>query len=123
MSNLMGMLLRLLARWAGIEFRPLPDPRPAPAPTPAPDPAPAPDPTPAPAPAVPDPLSGLIPALNAARADSGLPALVEDDKLDRSATAWAGEMASGRGLTHGDFADRIIARAPNSAAGEDIAEG
>lgn len=62
-------------------------------------------------------------AINGARASAGLPALLEDPVLDRSAAEWSRFLASGQSLTHGDFNARISALYPGQAAGEDIAEG
>ncbi len=116
MSDLMAKLLRLLARWFGIEYTPLPTP---PIPPPNPEPPPRP-PTPAPVPSDP---AVVVAAINAARGSSGLGPLALDPRLERAAESWATAMASRDGLTHGDFAGRITAVYPNTAAGEDIAEG
>ncbi len=108
MSNLLGMLLRVLASWSGIE----PAPRPRPTPRPTPDPVP-------PTPTGP----GVVEAINAARASAGLDPLAPDPALQDSAATWARVMAGGGGLSHGDFAGRIGAIFPRTAAGEDVAEG
>jgi uncharacterized protein YkwD len=65
----------------------------------------------------------VIDAINAARISAGLPVLIDDPALDRSAESWAVAMASGVGLDHGNFASRISAVYPNTVAGENIAEG
>ena len=94
-----------------------------PTPTPSPQPVPRPAPAPTPLPSPPTPSSGAVEAINQARAWSHLPPLTVDPALDRLAADWAQTMASGVGLTHGDFARRITAAFPNTSAGEDIAEG
>jgi len=129
MSDLLASLLRLLARWSGIEPRPgpRPDPPPTPPPTPPlpPAPSPAPRPTPGPDPSAPDPAdpAAVVAAINAARTALGLAVLLDDARLDESAGSWARCMASGQRLTHGDFAARIAACYPRTSAGEDIGEG
>ena len=62
-------------------------------------------------------------AINAARASAELAPLAGDPSLDRMAGAWAAAMASDDRLGHGNFAGRITSIYPNTAGGEDIAEG
>ena len=65
----------------------------------------------------------LFAAINAQRTDRGLAAFLADPALDDMAQSWAGTMALTGTMTHGDFPGRITQFYPNSAAGEDIAEG
>ena len=106
-------LFQILSR----PFEPLPPPTPQPEPTPTPSPSPL-GPIPSPAP-IPDLATGI----NAARAAAGLPALIFDEALGQVSESWARSMASNGALDHGAFADRIATLYPNTAAGEDIAEG
>ena len=112
MSELLSRWLQFLSKWAEIDPTPPPNPDPSPIPTPPP---------PIPKPPVKPP--GVVDAINSARVLAGLPVLVDDPALDHSAESRAIAMASGDGLDHGDFAGRIAAVYPNTAAGEDIAEG
>jgi uncharacterized protein YkwD len=84
---------------------------------PAPVPAPTPKPGPTPGP------SGVVAALNVERARYSLPPFRDDARLAATAGAWAVEMARKNVLFHRDFAGRVSAVYPNTAAGEDIAEG
>src|SRR4249919_108049 len=95
-------------RWIAGLFSPSPAPVPGP-PTPTPTPSPG--------------ASGVVAALNVERARYALPPFREDARLTAAAGAWAREMAGKNVLFHGDFARRIAAVYPNTAAGEDIAEG
>lgn len=63
--------------------------------------------------------------VNQQRTSRGLPALSEDDRLDRSAEGWTQTMVSSHQFTHGsDFATRISAAGFDwSYAGENIATG
>jgi uncharacterized protein YkwD len=83
-------------------------------------------PAPSPPPPPPGPLtapSGLVAAINAQRAIYGLAPLRESASLDAVAGVWAATMARIGTLSHGSFAGRIEHAFPNTAAGEDIAEG
>jgi uncharacterized protein YkwD len=62
-------------------------------------------------------------ALNAERSKVGLAPMVTDILLTDSAQAWASQMAANGQLQHGDFAGRIEAVHPDTAASEDVAEG
>ncbi len=75
--------------------------------------------TPTPAAPVPE----LATAINAARVGAGLPPLAFDPALARVSDSWARSMAGSGTLDHGRFADRVESVYPNTAAGEDIAEG
>lgn len=104
--------------WAWLTGKgPFPWPRPKPAPTPPP-------PTPPPIPPVPGSVSDqVIAALNVERARYRLSALASDPRLVDAAQSWATVMARADRLYHGDFAARMNAVYPNTAAGEIIAEG
>jgi uncharacterized protein YkwD len=65
----------------------------------------------------------LISEVNLARLGAGLPSLDADPLLGSIARGWAADEAAAGVLSHGDFASRIAAVHPNTAAGEDIAEG
>lgn len=67
-------------------------------------------------------------ALNALRAEQGLPALVPDRQLERAALQQAGYMAAAGRMKHTtgwgkDFASRVKANGIAGAAAENIAEG
>lgn len=62
-------------------------------------------------------------ALNEQRAKYGKGPLKLDAELGDLAQNWASRMASENHLYHGDFSGRIAHAFPNTAAGEDIAEG
>jgi uncharacterized protein YkwD len=117
MSQLLSQFFQVLSNW--LDPRPSPQPSPPPVPVPVPVPPPA----PVPVPVSPSPESALVAAINAARVGQGLPALVEDESLDRLSSSWASSMASSGVLGHGDFAGRIGSVYPNTAAAENIAEG
>ncbi len=111
-------LIRLLL--ALVEpFDPQPEPPPPP-PDPQPAPPPAPDPVPRPEPDAPPALAVEI---NAARATAGLSPLEFDPALGQVSESWARAMAADGALDHGAFGERIASIYPNTAAGEDIAEG
>ena len=101
MSNILAQILGLLTQWSKVDPTPTPTPSPTPMPT----------------------TDLVINAINSARASLGLSALDVDRKLELLAQNWAQIMALGNGLDHGDFAGRITSAYPNTAAGEDIAEG
>jgi uncharacterized protein YkwD len=61
--------------------------------------------------------------VNAARSARGLPLLARDSLLDAIARDWAAHLAASGVLSHGRYSDRIWSAHPNTAAGEDIAEG
>jgi uncharacterized protein YkwD len=115
----MSDLLIAFQQWMSNWFTPQPAPDPEPMPMPSP-PKPAPIP---PAPARPTPESLVVAAINSARSAEGLAALIPDHALGRVSSRFAASMASASVLDHGDFADRIASVYPNTAAGEDIAEG
>src|SRR4051812_41157093 len=98
MSTLLELLGSLLRRG--------PYPRPTPAPTiPAHDP------------------SGLVEAINRARAQRGRPSLAVDAGLSRVASEEAARVASSGVLANGDSSGRIWAVHPGAAVGECLAEG
>lgn len=68
-------------------------------------------------------LTRLVDAINAQRAKFGRPALASDVRLNALAQGWATYMATYDAMTHGAFGTRISHVFPNTAAGEDIAEG
>jgi uncharacterized protein YkwD len=111
-------------RWLANLFTPAaPEPAPTPAPAPDPEPAPMPEPAPEPEPQPEPKAPDLIDALNVERARQGLSPLAEDAALTGLAASWAQRMASGLGMTHGDFPARISEVEPNTAGAENIAEG
>lgn len=65
----------------------------------------------------------ILDALNEQRAKYGKGPLKLDTELNGLAQSWASRMASQNRLYHGDFSGRIAHAFPNTAAGEDIAEG
>ena len=69
--------------------------------------------------------AAVVCLINRQRTSRGLPRLVADSKLDRSAQGWTNEMVSHHEFTHGaDFAERISAAGFRwSQAGENIATG
>jgi uncharacterized protein YkwD len=103
MNALLSQLFQFLTHWISI--------------------GPAPPLAPIVVPPSPQEVGTVVFEINAARASNGLAPLMEDPKLDLMARSWAQVMATSVGLSHGDFAGRIEATYPNTAAGEDIAEG
>ncbi len=69
--------------------------------------------------------AAVVCLINSQRAAHGLPALLEDSRLDRSAQIWTDTMVATRQFDHGaDFAARITAVGYDwSSAGENIATG
>ncbi|MFZ0385190.1 MAG: CAP domain-containing protein [Solirubrobacteraceae bacterium] len=69
--------------------------------------------------------TAVVCLINQQRTSRGLPVLIADSKLDRSAQAWTDEMVAHHEFTHGaDFAERITAAGFHwSQAGENIATG
>lgn len=72
---------------------------------------------------LPDALRPLVDVINATRAAHGCRALEPDGLLMSIADDWADQMAEKGELTHGNFQDRIWSAHPNTAAGENIAQG
>jgi uncharacterized protein YkwD len=86
-------------------------------------PKPAP-PKPAPPSPAGDPSAALLGATNAARARAKLPPLRRDPKLQAMAASYAGALARGGVLQHGDFAGRLRAWGyPYRTAAENLAFG
>jgi uncharacterized protein YkwD len=80
------------------------------------------DPPEPPYPEPPDP-TGLLVAINLARFRAGLKALLFDGRMCLLASSWAAYLAKYQTIDHGNFAGRISSVHPDTAAGEDIAEG
>ena len=69
--------------------------------------------------------TAVVCLINQQRRERGLPALADNERLDRSAQAWTDTMVHTNGFSHGDdFSARITAVGFRwSAAGENIATG
>jgi uncharacterized protein YkwD len=101
-------------QWLASLFAP---PAPAPKPVPAPTPAP-----PRPQP-IPEPLGLLLDAINGARADHYLPALMPNAALDLIAQSRAAKMHQRGILSHAGFEDEVADHYPRQQTGECIEYG
>jgi uncharacterized protein YkwD len=81
-------------------------------------------PAPSPAPSGPQPSAALlVRSINLARAAYGFRPLATDPGLSASIGDWVSRCAANGVMIHGNFAGRVGSVHPNTAAGENLAEG